>query len=142
MFVFLSCSSKNTSTADDVAPPDDASAASYEEKAGGTYYYDFNDILVPLEMELDPDNSFVIETPSEKSGLMIFSGKVEFRSLTDFFVNNMQSDGWRLLSSLRSSRTIVIFEKDTRYCIMSITNSKFDTGLEIWISPRSSGATY
>ncbi len=112
------------------APPPDAASNS-------DFYYDFDDILVPKEMELQTNDSFILETPEYKHGVMVFTGKVEMLSLTNFFINNMIKDNWALMSAFKSSRTILLFEKPNRYCIINLTDGKFDTLLEIWVSPKN-----
>lgn len=107
------------------------------EQEQADFYYDFDDILVPREMELQSNDSFILETPTMKSGVMVFTGKVEITSLTNYFINNMMKDNWQLRSAFKSNRTILVFEKMDRYCIMNITDDKFTTLLEIWVSPRS-----
>ncbi len=124
---------------DPAAEPADGSVAPAPAPDPGPtdFYYDFDDILVPKEMELQTNESFILETPNQKTGVMVFEGKVEILSLTSFFINNMNKDGWSLLSAFKSNRTILVFEKIDRICVMNITNGKFSTLLEIWVSPRS-----
>lgn len=125
----MSCAQMNAQGTSTPPPP------AAEESAD--YYYDFDDILVPKEMELKNEDSFILETPNSKSGVMVFEGKVEISSLTNFFINNMMKDNWQLRSAFKSNRTILVFEKMDRYCIINITDGKFTTLLEIWVSPRS-----
>ena len=100
------------------------------------YYYDFDDILVPKEMTLVTPESFIIETPQSKSGVMVFTGRVELSSLANFFINNMTKDNWVMRSAFKSGRTILIFDKDDRYCVINVTDGKLKTQLEIWVTPR------
>lgn len=130
----VSCAQMQTGGASDNEPG--AVPATTAEESD--FYYDFDDILVPKEMELQTKDSFILETPSMKSGVMVFEGKVEVVSLTNFFINNMMKDNWQMRSAFKSNRTILVFEKMNRYCIMNITDDKFTTLLEIWVSPRSS----
>lgn len=125
-----SCAQMQSNSASNGAPP-------APENEGADYYYDFDDILVPSEMELQTADSFILETPQSKSGVMVFKGKVEILSLTNFFINNMMKDNWQMRSAFKSNRTILVFEKVDRYCIMNITDEKFSTLLEIWVSPRN-----
>jgi len=129
LLMTVSCAQMNQGATTAPPPPEQESA---------DYYYDFDDILVPKEMELQNNDSFILETPTLKSGVMVFKGKVEITSLTNFFINNMMKDNWQLRSAFKSNRTILVFEKMDRYCIMNITDDKFTTLLEIWVSPRSS----
>ena len=128
---FLMLCSCTVSTGD----PADPAAANASGAATPAYYYDFDDILIPEDMSIDMDESFVIETPGHKSGVMVFDGQVEIRSLTDYFIDSMARDNWTLRSAFRSARTILVFEKAARFCVINITDSSFNTLLEIWVSP-------
>ncbi len=100
-------------------------------------YYDFDDVPVPQEMELETKESFILETPNEKSGVMVFSGPVEIQSLRDYYINSMAREGWTMRSAIKSSRTILVFEKPARYCIVTLQDNRFKTSMEIWVTPRS-----
>lgn len=101
------------------------------------YYYDFDDILVPRDMKLVPRSSFVVETPGVKAGMLVFKGRIDPVSLTSFFTNNMLKDGWQLSSSFRYQRTIMVFTKPDRDCIINILDGRFSTEMEIWIAPKA-----
>lgn len=130
VFFLTACSSKQPGPTNDMA----SQAASPQEPT--SHYYDFDDILVPNEMELDPQKSFVFEGPQVKAGVLVFKGRVDSVSLTNFFVNNMIKDGWRLGSSFKYRRTILVFNKPDKDCIINIIDDRFSTFLEIWIAPR------
>ena len=98
-------------------------------------YYDFEDVLVPLELKEDKDKSFVYRAPGFTAGILAFSGRTEINSLIRFFENNMAKDNWRLLSSFRSPRTIMFFNKPNRSCIINITERRVKTEVEIWVAP-------
>ena len=112
--------------------------ASQEEALSS--YYDFDDVIVPTDMNLDPDRSFVLETPTSKSGVLVFSGNIERLSLTDYFINNMARDNWTMRSAIKSNRSLLLFEKPTRYCVLSITDGRFSTEAEIWVLPKTGDA--
>lgn len=101
------------------------------------YYYDFDDILVPRDMRLRPRDSFVVETPGVKAGILVFRGRVDAVSLTSFFTNNMLKDGWQMSSTFRYQRTIMVFTKPDRDCIIRIQDGRFTTDMEIWIAPKT-----
>jgi hypothetical protein len=118
------------------------SRADVEMAAGGgeggpvPLYYDFEDVLVPSELKVDKDRSFVFEVPHLRAGLLVLNGRVETDSLVRFFEKNMVKDNWRLVSSFKSRRTIMFFNKPNRSCIVSITENRFSTGVEIWVAPN------
>ena len=100
-------------------------------------YYDFGDVLVPSELKVDKDSSFVFRTPGFSAGVLAMKGRVEINSLIDFFNNNMSKDNWKLVSYFKSRRTLMLFNKDNRWCAINITEGDFNTYTEIWVSPTT-----
>ncbi|GAB7079468.1 hypothetical protein [Megalodesulfovibrio paquesii] len=100
-------------------------------------YYDFNDVAVPQEMKLQLSDSFILETPTTRTGVMAFSGKVEANSLRNYYINTMVKDGWAMRSAIKSNRSILLFEKPGKYAVIIITDGTLKTGLEIWVLPQS-----
>jgi hypothetical protein len=104
-------------------------------------YYDFGDVLVPREMKVDQNASFVFRTPGFSAGVLSLKGRVESSSLIAFFENNMANDNWSLVSAFKSYRNILLFKKESRWCVINITEKKMYTYLEIWVSPTIAGAS-
>lgn len=102
-------------------------------------YYDFGDVLVPSELKVDKNSSFVFRTPGFSAGVLALKGRVEVNSLIDFFNNNMAKDNWKLVSYFKSRRTIMLFNKENRWCVINITEGDFNTFTEIWVSPTTMG---
>ncbi len=98
-------------------------------------YYDFKDVPVPKELDMKKEKSFVFQTTGFTTGLLTFSGNVESDSLISFFNNKMPEDGWRLLSSFRSLKNILFFQKENRFCIITIVSKTFTTDVEILVTP-------
>lgn len=98
-------------------------------------YYDFKDVPVPKELDIKKEKSFVFQTTGFTTGLLTFSGNVESDSLISFFNNKMPEDGWRLLSSFRSLKNILFFQKENRFCIITIISKTFTTNVEILVTP-------
>ena len=103
-------------------------------------YYDFGDVLVPREMKVNKNASFVFRTPGLSAGVLAMKGRVEGHSLIQFFENNMANDNWSLVSAFKSYRNIMLFKKENRWCVINITEKKMYTYLEIWVSPTVEGA--
>jgi hypothetical protein len=98
-------------------------------------YYDFGDVRVPDELKVDNNASFVYKTPGFSAGVLVLEGRVEIYSLIAFFENSMNTDRWEFVSSFKSPRTIMIFKKPDRRCVINITERKFSTLVEIWVAP-------
>ncbi|MBW2006031.1 MAG: hypothetical protein JRI72_15805 [Deltaproteobacteria bacterium] len=106
------------------------------EEASISLYYDFEDVPVPKELRLQKEKSFVFRTSEFTTGILTFSGKVESDSLISYFINKMPDDGWRFLSSFKSAKNILFFQKENRFCIITIIGRAFTAGLEILITPN------
>ena len=106
-----------------------------EDQGPVPLYYDFGDVLVPSELKIIKEDSFVFQTPGLSAGVLALKGRVETSSLISFFESNMAKDNWRLVSSFKSPRTIMLFQKENRWCVVNITDSNFQTDVEIWVAP-------
>lgn len=99
--------------------------------------YDFNDIRVPEEMEIQTDKSSVTPVEGGKAGLMKFKGRAEPISLFDFFYNTMPKNGWTLLTYQKYKRFHLVFTKANRVCVINIDEDPiYYTWLEVWVSPK------
>jgi len=98
-------------------------------------YYDFPDVLVPPELDLDTKGSVVYEVGGAKAGVLLFSGRVEVESLAEFFRKSMQRDGWTLVSSVRFNRLLLNFIKAERACQILIWEKPITTEVEIQLLP-------
>ena len=111
-----------------------------EEKGPSPMYYDFGDVLIPNELKINKKTSFVYKTSGFSAGVLTLSGKVEVSSLIAFFENNMKKDNWRVVSSFKSPRTVLLFHKENRWCMINISDKVFKTNVEIWVAPTISEA--
>lgn len=138
LLAMTACASKQAGPSDDQSMH---SVPQTHHAESVSHYHDFNDVLIPREMELQPKLSFVFEGPSVKAGVLVFKGRVDPVSLTNFFINNMTKDGWQLSSSFKYRRTILVFTKPDRDCIINIIDDRFTTSMEIWIAPKEPSTT-
>ena len=98
-------------------------------------YYDFTDVLIPKQLDLKRDESFVYDTSSFTAGFLTFEGRVEVRSLTQFFVDAMTQDNWLLGAKFTHKEVVLLFEKPNKRTIMYITETRFKTKVRIWVAP-------
>ena len=129
LFLLAACSSTPKTT--------DGSEAREKDEKNAPLYYDFGDVLVPRELKLNAKSSFVYQTTGFTAGVLVFESKVERVSLIEFFDNNMTKDNWQAVSSFKSPRTLMIFQKENRWCVINITDDSWDTMVEIWVAPFS-----
>lgn len=129
MLLSVACSSTPKTT--------DGSEAREKDEKNAPLYYDFDDVLVPRDLKLNTKSSFVYHTSGLTAGVLIFTSKVERNSLIQFFENNMAKDNWQVVSSFKSPRTLLLFQKENRWCVINITDNNWDTLVEIWAAPFS-----
>lgn len=129
MFLLAACSSTPKTT--------DGSEAREKDEKNAPLYYDFGDVLVPRELELNAESSFVYHSSGFTAGVLVFESKAERVSLIEFFDNNMVKDNWRAVSAFKSPRTLLLFQKENRWCVINITDNNWDTMVEIWVAPFS-----
>jgi len=99
-------------------------------------YYDFGDVLVPSELSVDDDATYVIESAGMRTGVMTLSGRVEKTSLVNFFKTGMVKDGWTAIASFRTpKRSILLFQKVNRWCVINILDHTMTTEVEIGVVP-------
>ena len=119
---------------------DKATAPSAKGSSGvPALYYDFGDVLVPKELKVNKKASFIYQTEGFSAGVLVLKGRIETSSLISFFEKNMTKDGWRMISSFKSERTMLLFQKAHRWCVMNITDESFNTHVEIWVAPTTRG---
>ena len=112
-------------------------SAAAQDQGAAPLYYDFGDVLIPSEMQVNKKSSFVYRAPGFSAGVLSLKGRVDSASLIAFFENNMAKDNWRLVSSFKSIRSILLFHKENRWCVVNITEKEFYTYAEIWVAPTT-----
>ena len=113
--------------------------ASKSSSAVAAQYYDFGDVLVPNELKVDKKSSFIYQTSGFSAGVLVLKGRIETSSLISFFETNMAKDNWNSISSFKSERTMLLFQKTHRWCVINITDESFNTFVEIWVAPTTKG---
>lgn len=98
-------------------------------------FYDFNDIPTPRELSLSSDESYVFEGGGTKAGLLVLRGRVEPGSVMNFFDAALPREQWKKRGSLRYRRSVLVFEKPDRACIINVYEKNFSTNVEIYVIP-------
>ena len=112
-----------------------ASGASAQPSQPQTVYRDFGDVLLPRDLKVDSDDSFVFSSAGLTAGVLSLKGRVEADSLISFFENRMPEDGWQMISEIRAGRSMLLFKKQARWCVISIEEGKMSTHAQIWVAP-------
>ena len=104
-------------------------------KGPSPLYYDFGDVLIPNELKINKKTSFVYKTSGFSVGVLTLKGRVAISVLIAFFESNMRKDNWRIIGSFKSPRTIMLFQKESRSCVINMTEKDFKTYVEVWVAP-------
>ena len=88
---------------------------------------EFEDVLVPRDMTVDRDASFVYSGAGQPIGLLRMSGRVDAISLIRFFKTNLTNDGWQMVSELRAPQSFLMYQKAKRMCVILIEDGTFQT---------------
>jgi hypothetical protein len=98
---------------------------------------EFEDVLIPREMDIDKESSAIYRREGTSAGLLRLSGRIEMNSLMRYFQNNMANEGWRTVSQFRSPNSLMIFQKGNRMAVIAIEDADFQTFADIWVVPMN-----
>jgi hypothetical protein len=115
----------------------DGSQAREKNDKEAPLYYDFGDVLVPRELKLDTKSSFVYRTTGLTAGVLVFNSRADLTSLVAFFENNMSKDNWQAVGIFKSPRTLLLYRKENRWCVINVTDGSYSSLIEIWVAPFS-----
>lgn len=124
---FLSGCAYLSGSEDETAPPSTATASQ------PYYAKDFREILIPDGLEVDRENSMFVKTSSLNGGILNYQGRLEVNSLTEFFENSMQKNNWTLAGAVKSDKSLLIFTKPNKTCMITISDSDFNLNTEVYI---------
>jgi hypothetical protein len=133
MFLVTGCSALKSKKASP-KPPTSYNRTETAPKVQSVYL-DFGDVLLPKQLKTDRKNSFVFSTSGFTAGVLSLKGRVEVNSLMNFFENKMPVDGWQLISAIKASRSMLLFKKQERWCVISIIEGRMSSHVEIWVAP-------
>lgn len=98
--------------------------------------YRFEDIPLPPGMTLNRKESFIYETGTTRAGLLVYEGKGEIETLTNFFKQQMPNYQWRLVSSFEFHNVMLTFIKEGWGSVLSIIPGEGEMKrLEIRVGP-------
>ncbi len=100
------------------------------------------DVLIPREMDIQKEASYVTQRGGIQVGLLRLYGRVDSKSLLRYFQNNMTAEGWRLVTRYQSPHSLLIFEKENRMAVIAVEDSTFQTFADVWVVPRNDSFDY
>jgi hypothetical protein len=96
---------------------------------------EFPDVPIPKELDLEAKQSFVYMTPQFATGNLVYNGNVDYDSLLKFFEATMAKNGWILQASLKYTRTLLFYQKESRICLINMDTTAVNIRVEIWVAP-------
>jgi len=136
VMALTACSSMNATSSG-------SGAGSAANTSSPTLYRDFDDILLPSEMKVDADRTYIVEGSGMTTGILTVKGWVDRNSLLDFFKSAMKREKWQELVSFKSpsadTSSILVFQKAGRAAVISIREGWIYTYAEIAVAPSARG---
>ncbi len=71
----------------------------------------FSDLPVPRGLTLDPEDSFIFESPGTRAGTLVYSGFKKYADAVSFYRQKMPEHGWKLVNSIERDEASLTFEK-------------------------------
>ncbi len=100
-------------------------------------FYDFEDIPIPLELSIVQDDSYVLQSANQKGGLLTLRGRVDINSVINFFQSAMVRENWKQRGGFRYRRSVLIFEKSDKTCMINIYEKLYYTYVEVYVVPST-----
>lgn len=92
----------------------------------------FRDFEVPNELKVDSGKTLIINTSSFNGGIVALSGRLEVESLTDYFTQSMQRNGWKLTGEAHYKNVLLAFSKANKNCMVTIYEGELGTATKVY----------
>lgn len=112
--------------------PNQADRSSAAVKNEPYFPTNFSDFEVPGELEMIRKNTMFINTASFTGGILNFTGRVSVDSLTDYFINSMQKNGWHLTGEVRYENILLAFTKPNKNCLITIYEGDYGGKTQVY----------
>lgn len=138
------CSSwnqKNSPPPNPISQPQEGSSPPPAMSSGPRpLFFDFPDVPMPQELSRQEGRTFVVQSGSMKAGLLTLRGvRVDVRSLINFFQVAMPRENWKPKGGFHAERTVLIFEKPDKICVINLVETTLYTYAEIYVVPSTGG---
>ena len=96
---------------------------------------EFGDIRVPKELKLHKKSPLAYITINSVAGIVVYKGKMDMYSLSEFVDQNMAGENWIKLTSFKSIQTISMFQKQDRIAVAGISQKGNKASLTLSVHP-------
>lgn len=95
----------------------------------------FGDIPIPGELYEVAEHTLVMETRGERTGMIVYTGRVLKTSLEIFFRGELKKKGWELVTAFASEpSTVLLFNKTHRWCVIILDERGPATDVRVGVS--------
>lgn len=108
----------------------------------------FRDFEVPNELQLDNSKTLIINTSSFNGGIVALNGRLEVESLTDYFTQSMEKNGWKLTGEAHYKNVLLAFTKTNKNCMITIYEGELGSSTKVFaymseeLVPGGGGSSY
>jgi hypothetical protein len=92
---------------------------------------EFQDVPITPGMTRDESRIVEVQTGQFQTGIGLYKGRIEPKSLAEYYKGIMPTRGWKLLADFGAKRTIQIYTKEQRVSVILIEEGWYYTHLEI-----------
>lgn len=92
----------------------------------------FRDFEVPNELKLDSSKTLIINTSSFNGGIVALEGRLEVDSLTEYFNQSMERNGWKLTGEAHYKNVLLAFTKANKNCMITIYEGTLGTTTKVF----------
>ena len=96
----------------------------------------FKDIAIPDGAVMDMENTIIFGSDEEWFGRLSINPRLSHAETFDFFRYEMPNLSWKEITNVRSTSSVLSYEKDQRIVTIQITNSYGQTLCSINMSPK------
>lgn len=112
---------------------------SYDPEGKDYFFGEFQDIPIPKEMNSCTETTIITTPNNIITGVQVYKGRVEVTSLVKVMQSYMRGSGWQLRSSTRSAKSLLLFEKTDKFCIVYMIDGTFFTEMQVFVTPKLQG---
>ncbi|MBI4185323.1 MAG: hypothetical protein HY521_15125 [Proteobacteria bacterium] len=97
----------------------------------------FTDIPVPQGAKLNIDRTLVLGSDNDWIGRLTFDSGLNVVEAYDFFKREMAGFGWREVTSVRATISVLTYQRDNRIATLQIIGGRLSgSTIDVTVSPR------
>lgn len=91
----------------------------------------FSDVPLPVGVVEDAERSFVYESSTLQIGRMVYTSKAAVNDVAQFYIRECPTTGWQLKEVTQAEGTRLIFKKQEKQLVISISNLGVGRGRQL-----------